>query len=191
MIQRLSNGIVNWQIKKNILTSEQRALYQYAYMVFLNQFVNILIAFLIAVIMRRPLTVFLFLASYIPLRSYCGGFHAKTNGGCTLVSALLTLAVCFAEKVITGTLSGIMSPVSIIISGVLIWRFAPVSDKNKPLDEKETIRYRKKSRQIWLIEVVLGMFFLFFSTSISTVIALSHIILSIMLVYGIINNHRN
>ncbi|WP_077610639.1 accessory gene regulator B family protein [Clostridium sp. Marseille-P2415] len=190
MIQRLSENIVSWQIKKNILTGEQRALYQYAYEVMINQIVNILIALLIAVIMRAPMQVLIFLASYIPLRSYCGGYHARTNGGCTVVSAFLIYAVCLLEKIITGDFVLIFLPVCLIISGGLIFWLAPVPDKNKPLDEEETIRYRIKSRRIWLIESVIGMFLWCIRARAGVVIAISHILLSLMLIYGMLKNHR-
>ncbi|MBE5994910.1 MAG: hypothetical protein E7247_21280, partial [Paenibacillaceae bacterium] len=73
MLQRISEDIVSWQIKKNLLKDDQRALYLYAYEILLNQIINIIVAVIIAVIMRAPMPVFVFLASYIPLRSYCGG----------------------------------------------------------------------------------------------------------------------
>ncbi|MFT4105968.1 MAG: accessory gene regulator B family protein [Lacrimispora sp.] len=184
MIKWLSRNIVNWQIQRNILDSGQRALYQYGYEVLLNQVVNILAAIIIAILMRAPVTVFLFLVSYIPLRSFCGGYHARTNGGCTLVSILLTIAVCIIVKVAEGSRIFSILPVGFIISGLLILWLAPVADKNKPLDEKETVRYRKMSRYIWLAEAVIGMVFWFFKPEITLVIVICHVVLSIMLVYG-------
>ncbi|WP_124066819.1 accessory gene regulator B family protein [Clostridium sp. E02] len=190
MIQRLSQHIVSWQIEKNILSNEQRPLYLYAYEVLINQLVNVLIAVIIAIVLKAPIPVFVFLISYIPLRSYCGGYHARTNGGCTVVSALLVLVVCLLEHYITGGLALYLPPVGVAISGVLIYFFAPAPDKNKPLDEAETIRYRKKSRQIWLIETVIlgGLYYVY--PRVSVVIAISHILLSLMLVYGVFKNHN-
>ncbi len=190
MIEWLSRNIVSWQIKKNILTSDNRSLYQYAYEVLFNQIVNVLIAILIAIVMHAPITVFIFLASYMPLRSYCGGYHARTHGGCTIVSALLVIVVCLIDNVIKGSLNFIFPLICFAVSGALVWWLAPVPDKNKPLDEKETVRYRKKSRQVWFTEVVLGMIFGFISANVSAVIALSHIIMSIMLGYGALKNYK-
>lgn len=190
MIQRLSQHIVSWQIKKNILSIEQRSLYLYAYEVFINQLINVLFAVIIAVILKAPIPVFVFLISYIPMRSYCGGYHARTNGGCTVVSALLVIIVCLLERYITGDLALYLPPVGLVISGVLIFLFAPAPDKNKPLDEVETIRYRKKGRQIWLVEAFAlgGLFFIYPRASV--VIAISHILLSIMLIYGVFKNRK-
>ncbi|MEY8352351.1 accessory gene regulator B family protein [Lachnospiraceae bacterium 54-53] len=190
MTRRISAYIVAWQIKKNILTNNQRAVYLYAYEVLINQIINVMAALLIAVIMRAPIPVFIFIASYIPLRSYCGGYHAETNGGCTVVSALLIVLVCLIEKTITGNFVFVLVPISLAISGGLIFRFAPVSAISKPLDEEETVRFRKRSRQIWQAEAVVEVLFCFIWTRVSVVIALSHIFLSIMLIYGMVKKQR-
>ena len=71
MLERISGKIVDWQIKKGILSNAERTVYQYAYELLLNQTINILLAILIAVVFGAPLPVLLFLISYIPLRSFC------------------------------------------------------------------------------------------------------------------------
>ncbi len=191
MIKRLSENIVNWQVGKSILSNKQSALYQYAYEVMLNFVINILIAILIAITLNVPMQVFVFLASYMPLRSYCGGYHAKTNGGCTIVSTILILVVCLIERVLTGVLGTLIIPVCFAISGVFIYVYAPAADKNKPLDEIEIEHYRKKSRFVWLVEALIGMVFWYFGLRTSAVIAISHIILSLMLVYGVFKNKKD
>lgn len=129
MIRNLAERIVEWQIKKHSLPDEDRGLYQYAYEVLLNQVINVLIAILIAVLFHAPMPVFLFLASYIPLRSYCGGHHARTNGGCTAVSADKPLAeeervryrkisryIWFGESLVGMSLFFIKSPAGVVIA---------------------------------------------------------------------------
>jgi accessory gene regulator B len=190
MIKRLSENIVNWQVGKSILTNKQSALYQYAYEVMLNFVINIIIAILIAITLNVPMQVFVFLVSYMPLRSYCGGYHAKTNGGCTIVSTILILVVCLMERVLTGVLGTLIIPVCFVISGVFIYVYAPAPDNNKPLDEIEIKHYRKKSRFVWLVEALIGVVLWCFGLRASAVIAISHIILSLMLVYGVFKNKK-
>lgn len=188
MIRNLAERIVEWQIKKHFLPDEDRGLYQYAYEVLLNQVINVLIAILIAVLFRAPMPVFLFLASYIPLRSYCGGHHARTNGGCTAVSAVLLCIICVIYRILPSNAGVIMQPVSYIISGLLIIRFAPVENVNKPLAEEERVRYRKISRYIWFGESLVGMSLFFIKSPAGVVIALSHIVLCVMLYWGKVIN---
>lgn len=190
MIKKLAEHVVNWQTGRHFLSEEERGLYQYAYEVLLNQIINILIAILIAILFRAPMPVFVFLISYIPLRSYCGGHHARTNEGCTVVSAILLCLICVMYKLFLENLNIIIQPVSYLISGFLIIRYAPVEDVNKPLDEKEVMRYRIIGRYIWLVESLIGMFFFFIQNPIGIVIALSHNILCVMLYWGVCKNRK-
>lgn len=188
MLERISGKIVGWQIEKGILSDEERAVYQYAYELLLNQAVNILIAVLIAVVFRAPLPILLFLLSYIPLRSFCGGYHADTNLGCTVVSALLICGVCWLFQNVTDSFLLTWYPLCYLISGYLVMRYAPVPDRNKPLDEEETVRYRHKSRVLWGMEVVVGMIFYIVWRRYGFVLAVSHVILAVMLAVGKLKN---
>lgn len=188
MIKRLSQAIVSWQIKKNILAEDERALYQYAYEVLLNQGINILVAVFIAVIFQAPIPVFVFLVCYIPLRSFCGGYHASTHERCTVVSAILICFVCWITKLLASNSAVIWSGVSFLISGITVFILAPVPDLNKPLDENESVRYRKVSRIIWAVEAALGLAFSLINQEVGFVMAVSHLIMAAMLFLGSVKN---
>lgn len=190
MLQQLSKRIVNWQIKKSVLPESERAVYEYGYEIFINQFINLLIAILIAVILRAPIPVFVFLAGYIPLRSYCGGYHANTNGGCTVVSTLLICLVCWITNNVSPTVESVLVPLSFVLSGILVFRFSPVPDRNKPLDDLEILHYRSRSRMIWLAEVLIGTVFYIIRWKAGLVLAVGHIILSVMLCLGLLKNYK-
>ncbi len=42
MLNKLSKGIVEWQIQRKYLSNEERELYEYAYEVLINQIINII-----------------------------------------------------------------------------------------------------------------------------------------------------
>lgn len=190
MIKKLAERIVAWQTEKHFLSERERGLYEYGYEVMLNQVINILIAVLIAVLFRAPMPVFVFLISYIPLRSYCGGHHARTNEGCTVVSAILLCLICILYRVFPETIDNIIQPMAYIISGWLIIRYAPVEDVNKPLVEKEVVRYRKMGRCVWFVESLIGVSLFFIQSRIGVVLALSHMVLCVMLYWGVLVNRK-
>lgn len=76
MLKAISEKIVNWQINNGFLKEEEKKIYIYAYEIFLNQVINLLISGLVAWVFHVPEVVLVFLMCYIPLRSYCGGYHA-------------------------------------------------------------------------------------------------------------------
>ena len=185
MLKKLSIRIVNWQIKQGNLKQEEQAIYEYAYEILLNQIINLLFASLIAWYFRMPIVVAVFLAIYIPLRSYSGGYHATTNWGCTLVSAFILVLICGVYPNIPQEIA-VLYPVLFVISGVCIFLFAPVPDINKPLDQLETRKYKIFSRIIWGVESLLGIFLYCMKLQIGLVIAMGHGVVTIMLLLGII-----
>lgn len=190
MITRLSEVIVSWQIKKGILTNEDMALYQYGYEVLINQAVNIMIAVLIAVVLHAPVAVLSFLICYIPLRSYCGGYHARTHESCSVISAILISLACILTHILKTHNMIISLAIAAVISGIGVFTLAPVADQNKPLDEIETVRYRKVGRIIWLAEVVICFAAFFIMGEVAYAIVSTHLIFSFMLFLGSVKNRK-
>lgn len=190
MFRKLSGFIVDWQIQTKCLSEKERAIYQYGYELLLNQIVNILFAVVIAILFQDLWTVLLFLSCYIPLRSYAGGYHANTNLGCTVVSAFMLCMLCGLMKLPVAEWIGRIYPICFLISGYCIFAYAPVQDKNKPLDYIEIVRYKKRSRLLWGIETLAGMGLFLLRFPYGAVIAASHIILSIVLFAGLAKNCR-
>lgn len=189
MLGRLSARIVSWQIDRGTLMPEEEAVYRYAYELLLNQAINLILAGLVAYLFRAPVTVLLFLFSYIPLRSYSGGYHADTNLGCTILSTLMLGMVCYSAQIVG---NGILDwhPVLYLVSGIIICSLAPVQDHNKPLDEQEKARYQKRSRTIWGMEVAVGILLYLWKKQLGFIVALSHTIQAGMLILGILKNKR-
>ncbi len=189
MFKKLAQQLVGWQVRKGYLQEEQQALYCYGYEALLNQMVNILAACVIAIVFHAPLPVLVFLLSYIPLRSYSGGYHAETNFVCSIVSALLTIVVCIAARWTPDVWKILLLPVGFVFSGILIFKFAPVQNKNKQLDAEEIGYYRRRSRIIWLAEVGTALICLPWIGDVSFVLAVSNLILGAMIMVGVVKNY--
>lgn len=154
-------------MERNYIKEKDCGLYTYAYELLLGQTVNVLIACILAVVFHAYLTVFIFLAAYIPLRSYAGGHHAETNGICTVVSAVIFCVVCTIAKLIPLQSFTWVSLAALAISGFMVFSFAPVDSHSRPLDEQERKRYRKRSRVIWVVETLIWVGFTVYSSGLS------------------------
>ena len=187
MLKKFSELIVDGQIEKKILKTDEREVYIYAYELLLNQVINMSITLFIAIIFDNIVSVLLFLICYIPMRTYSGGYHAKTNWGCTVISSLIVIGVCWSINAVNDQLL-LWYPVVFGVSGYCIFQFAPVADINKPLEKKEIIRYSAKSRRIWIFEVFIGLFLYFINRRIGSVVAIVHLDLCVMLILGIIKS---
>lgn len=61
MLRKLAGQIVDWQIRKQYLQNADRELYVYGYEAMLNQVINILISIVIAIWLKMPIAVVVFL----------------------------------------------------------------------------------------------------------------------------------
>ena len=144
MIYKLAEKIVEIQINSNKINANERRIYEYGYTVAFEVMVNLIISLIIGIAFNSLLYVFAFLCLYIPLRSFCGGWHADTFLKCTVVStAILFGEVFFIKYLIQDcNLSVILSIFLICFIGIL--GLAPVQTATKPIGEAEKTAYRKK-----------------------------------------------
>lgn len=129
----------------------------------------------------------LFLAIYIPLRKYAGGWHASTQLRCFILSTALTaLALIIIGAV---PLTGLALILLIAPGSIVIFIISPVADANKPLSKNEHKVYGRRARVILTVILAISAGLAFFNlliivacigTAIST--------LSIMLILGLIKN---
>lgn len=95
------------------------------------------------------------LVTFIPLRSYAGGYHAKTPVQCAVMSWLLFFCSFMWLKYMPEFIWLQISMV--LIAGICIWICSPVEHENKPLEEYEVVRYGKRARLLYLTEVILAV----------------------------------
>lgn len=190
LLQSISEKVTLSLIESNIIDEEDKDLYQYGVLQGLRIILNVISALIIGLLFGKVLEIILFMTAYIPLRSYAGGFHAKTPSGCYLFSVVMLCLVSMGirEAVLTDTVMYVISAVS----AVIVFAVSPVEDKNKPLEESEIREYRKKARIILSIEfficVISGLlkWHSFFSAIVYELACMS-----IMLLAGLIKNQNS
>ncbi len=98
-----------------------------------------------AFIMRSAPAVIAFMLAYPPMRSCCGGFHARTRTACFISSMLILAAVIAASKLIKGD-AALFPAIALCAAGaVLVLLLAPVAAANKPFDDVERRVFRRRS----------------------------------------------
>ena len=142
MFEKISNKLV--QIQKTNMREDEIAVYQYGYKLLFEVGLNLIAGMLCGILLHAVNVVILFWIIYIPLRKYCGGWHASRDWVCTVVSTIvLVLAILWCRYYIG--LPHIVKTALIILQGVCvigdIW-LAPVAATNKPLTEKERRTYK-------------------------------------------------
>lgn len=174
-------------IADGAIEEEDREIYEYGFTQGIAVILNILCTVLIGICMDMLPEVIIFMVTYIPLRTYSGGFHAKTKWRCFVYSNLLVVLILGLARVLAGYTYFLLAA-GIVGTGAVVF-LAPVEDQNKPLEEKEVEVYGKKARRILMLDIVFAgiLRFLSFDRCVSTILV-SLCSLGVILVMGYIKN---
>ena len=88
--------------------------------------------------------VILFNLIFIPLRGFCGGWHAGKSWLCTMTSAIVLLFSVFVGKDQLFQYGTNLWMILMGISCLTIWFLAPMDSEAKRLSDEEIVYYKKK-----------------------------------------------
>ncbi len=168
---------------------EDKEIYLFGFYQGLIFLLNLATALFTGIILDMFLESVLFLVCFIPLRIFAGGYHAKTQLRCYVMSTITTIILLYLIGFLQKNM-GVKAITLYIISACIIWCLAPVQDKNKPLDLDEQKKYRKKVHSLLLfISFISGVFY-FWGNNILPAVAVGVVCqLAIILVWGKYKNH--
>ena len=139
--------------ENQIIKHDDRELYVYGFEQGISIVLNVITTLLIGLIFNTFFQLVIFMASYIPLRSFAGGYHAKTPLRCYIYSIIMLILVSVGMRYLFFV--DMVYYVILAISALIIFVLSPVEDKNKPLDKIELKVYRKRTLFILLAELII------------------------------------
>lgn len=174
-------------MKAGAVPVEDRELYEFGIRQGIFLVINIVTSLLIGLFTGMIWQCIVFMLAYNPLRSYAGGYHAGTPLKCYLLSIPIMLLVLFGIRLIPW--NGYIVVIAIILAGITVLLLAPVEDANKPLDELETIVFRRRARIILAI-VSFAAFALWFAGAeqFAPAIVMALVVITVMLILGAVKN---
>ena len=82
----LSKLLATFLLKNDYIDSEQLPIYVYCLNYILEQLFFFIVIEVLSCILGLPVLGILFFSTIVPLRSFCGGFHASARGWCIFLS---------------------------------------------------------------------------------------------------------
>ena len=136
MIVKLSQIITKFLDRNISIESDMIDIYQYGIEITLSSMLNITLVLLAAVLTGNIFTGIVFLAVFISLRSFTGGYHATTYVRCNTVMIITFIIVkVMSEWLFVQSTTIKLLIVSICILPVII--YAPVKNAHKELSESQ------------------------------------------------------
>lgn len=188
LLTRLSRKIVNDLTRSDIVKAEDAEIYIYGINQILMYSINISSALIIGLIFGKFFEAAVFIVAYCSLRSFAGGYHAKTPLRCYVFSVIMLIIVLVGIKYLY--LTEWMYYVVLLAAALVVIVLSPVEDKNKPLDEIEHRVYKKRTILIAATELLIGIVLkLTGLDNLFVAVVYSFVVLSFMLVAGKVKNH--
>ncbi len=183
MFEVLSERVIGWLLENESFPREDKEIYRYGIQQGMIALLNLGTTMVIGMVFGKLLESILFMVAYIPLRSFAGGYHAKTAVRCYFFSIVMISAVLWVMRYVAyvGLICGCLT----VISSSVIWFLVPVEDRNKPLDDVEKVVYRKRARGILLAEIVITVISLLLnSRRIAICMTMAFCVMAVMLLLG-------
>lgn len=188
MLNKICNKICDYFISIEIIPQHNKQLYEYGLQHAVAMLAYIIFTIVVGVFLQITWHSIIFLLSFVPIRTYAGGFHSKSAGNCCVLSVILVIAILLVMKMIEIPL--FICIAGITLSSICIILLAPVQDPNKPFTKKEKTYFRKKTRIFLFAEVIICILGFFFHRPIVYIcIFVSLATISVMLILGKIKNH--
>lgn len=153
VIETISDKITMFIYRNASLDEDMKEIYKYGIEITISSLLNVVLVLLCAVFTGDIINGITYLICLIPMRSYCGGYHASTYLKCNTAMLVTFISVITVNFIITQLVGHeiIVLAVLDILAFVPIWLFAPVKNPNKELDDK-------KARKCRCISVILYIF---------------------------------
>ena len=183
LLARLAGKIGNNLVHSGVINEEDAEIYIYGINQILVSVLNVSSALIIGLIFGVFPEIAVFMAAYIPLRSFAGGYHAITPLRCYVFSVIMLIVVSIGLKYLH--IAEWIYYAVLVAATLVVLVLAPVEDRNKPLDEIEHKVYKRRTVIITAAELIIALLLkLLISDNLFIAIVYSFTVLSLMLIAG-------
>ena len=149
----MTDKLLNHMIKRNIINEEDVEIYRFGLEALKLKMFHYVSYLLIAIFCDGVAEFLLFFIAFVLLRKSAGGYHAKTKGGCYVLSCLtVILAIAIMKNITMENTTLVVGVLLLIIADIVIFRLAPLGNRNRELEYEEEKYFRKKTILLLILE---------------------------------------
>lgn len=147
MIVGIAEKMVNTFLKNQVIDKENTEAYKYGMELLVSQVISIGVVLILGILLGRMWETLLFLIFFIAIRVYAGGYHASCYRNCIMGFAISYIGILVIGEWMRKEQLEFLAIICLVFANIIIYILAPIEDRNKPLDSKEYIEYRKKAQK--------------------------------------------
>ncbi len=185
MISKLSTKLTEKLFHKELIASEDKELYEYAFFMIGSYVFFFVLALVMGSFVGIPLETIVFYVSFCLVRNFAGGVHADTEARCTFFTTLSIVVSIIAIRTLIYSDLFIVSICIMILSATIIVILSPVDTENKRLNKQERNLYRKKTIMLTIAIMITFICMTAFGVyNIATALSVGMTLASILVVSG-------
>ena len=150
MISKLAKNIAHFFVIQKIIEESKEIIYAYGLELLISDVLNTIIVLLIALLSHTLPAVIVFIAVFMGLRRFAGGYHANSHFSCMFTLVIVMLVFSYGICNISEH-TNICSIAFVASALPVIFCFAPVSHPNKPMSVEKGVSLKRKSRFLAVI----------------------------------------
>ena len=152
----MENKLAKWICRrlraKQVIDEEYEEVYVYGLELILSFLISTSIILVIGILYGQIISTLTFLATFILIRQYTGGYHANSYimcKLCTVISFGIFLANVFPVP-------RLLFLALLTIGCLIIWLFGPIENIHKPLTDQEKQKHKITALTLYVIWSVVG-----------------------------------
>lgn len=148
MVHWISSKIFSFICKFMEISPEMKDIYQYGIEITISSIINVMLILLCSLALGDIFAGITYLAIFIFLRSFTGGYHASTYLRCNITMVVTFIITFVLYKIITSYAFPLFICETVALVNLIpIIIFSPVPNKHKPLNDAQ----RKRSYELSLL----------------------------------------
>lgn len=151
MMHRASDAVANWLLKANAINEEEKELYSYAMYSVLFTSIPLLLSIAVGLFMDMLIESLLFIAPFVIIRKYSGGFHLKSPTVCLFVSTGIIAAFLLCIKLVLKYELYQVALICMVLSAILLFIKSPIDSEARRLSERETVVFRRIAKTMVML----------------------------------------
>ena len=159
MLYKLAEDISFYLIVNKIIDIDDRDIHIYGLELLISTFFTSASILTLGFFMGEWISAIAYLSVYFFLKSYTGGYHANNYYECYFYSILVFIVLIIIKDITLYNYYPLIGLLSLTFSTVIIFKFAPVENKNNLKTKDEIIKNKKIARRRTLllnIIIILG-----------------------------------
>ena len=156
MISKLSNQITQNLLKRNIISDEEKELYDYGLFMITSYIAFFLISMLFGIALNILFSSVIFYISFCLVRNFAGGIHANSEIRCNIITTVSILISEILIKIFIDYSLVSIAFVMLIISSICLCVIKPISTSQKVISRKEKLYFHKKVTVLTILILIIS-----------------------------------